>query len=157
MNIQNSTRGQTLFELVIALGVGTLIVTSIVALVTASLRNSNFAKNKTEANKYTQEALEWLRSEKERDWAGFWARSANPSFWCLVTPSWPGSQGQCSGSQYITGTSFIRQVNLDQDQIDTDGNGTKDTDIVITTVTVSWDEGGRTHKSEATTQLGNTN
>lgn len=146
--------GQTLFELVIALGVGVLVVTSIVAVVTVSLRNANFAKNKTEATKYAQEALEWLRSEKERDWAGFYARSASPAYWCLQSLAWPQTSVQCVLNQTVTGAAtFTREVTLRREDIDLDGSR----DDVAVTATVSWTEGGRMHSSQASTQFGDIN
>lgn len=144
-------KGQTLFEIVVALGIGVVVITSIVAVVTVSLRNANFAKNKTEATKYTQEALEWLRSEKEKDWPVFFARSGSPAYWCLQSLSWPDSAGQCAQNQTISGaTTFTRNVTLTTTDID----GDLALDDIAATVTVSWSEGGRPHTSSATTQFG---
>lgn len=151
--------GQTLFELIIALGIGVLIITAIVHLVTISVRNASFAKNKTEATRYAQQALEWIRNEKEQNWAGFWAKTGNPSYWCLPELSWdpPAVQSLCTDQQ-IGSTIFSREASFDQDQIDTDNppDDTPDTDVVSVVVTVSWEQGGRTHHSQATTQFGET-
>lgn len=148
-----------MFELIIALGIGVVIVTAIVQLVTVSVRNASFAKDKTEATRYAQQALEWFRSQKEQDWASFYSqRSGSPAYWCLPALSWdaPSVRAQCT-SQTITNTNFKRQAELTQSLIDADGNGTLDTNIVVAAVTVSWDEGGKTHTSRATTQFGQTN
>ena len=141
-------RGQSLFELIIAIGIGVIIVTAIVQLVTISVRNASFSKNKNEATRLAQQALEWLRTEKEKDWAGFYARAGNPTYWCLPTLAW--TAGQCGSGQTISGsTTFTRQATLDQE--DVDGNTTS-----VVVVTVSWEQGGNTHQSSATTQFGET-
>ncbi|OGY10140.1 MAG: hypothetical protein A3A58_02445 [Candidatus Blackburnbacteria bacterium RIFCSPLOWO2_01_FULL_41_27] len=145
---KNRSRGQSLFELIIAIGIGIIIVTAIVQLVTISVRNASFAKNKNEATRLAQQALEWLRTEKEKDWAVFYDRAGNPAYWCFPTLAW--TAGQCGSSQTISGsTTFTRGATLDQE--DVDGN---DTSVVV--VTVSWTEGGRTHQSSVTTQFGET-
>lgn len=145
------TRGQTLFELVVAIGIGVLIVTAIVRLVTISVRNSTFSKNKAEAARYSQETLEWLRAEKERDWGAFYGRSADPTYWCLASLSWPSSSGQCGQNQTITGTTlFTRLVALDRDDVDQDGTA----DDIEAIVTVTWTESGQVHSSTAATHFG---
>lgn len=144
-------RGQTLFELIIAIGIGVIIVTAIVQLVTISVRNASFSKNKNEATRLAQQALEWLRTEKEKDWAVFYSRTGNPAYWCLPTLAW--TAGQCGSGQTISGsTIFIRQATLDQENID----GDADNDDIVAVVTVSWTEGGKTHQSTVTTQFGET-
>ncbi|TSC89467.1 MAG: Uncharacterized protein G01um10145_624 [Microgenomates group bacterium Gr01-1014_5] len=149
---KNRSKGQSLFELIIAIGIGIIIVTAIVQLVTISVRNASFAKNKNEATRLAQQALEWLRSEKEKDWAVFYNRTGNPAYWCLPTLAWIA--GQCGSGQTISGsTTFTRQATLDQDDIDDDGEVI---DIAVVVVTVFWTEGGKTHQSQVTTQFGET-
>lgn len=102
-------RGQTLFELVIAVGVAVLVVTGIVALVTLSLRNANFARDRAQATRYAQEALEWLRSERNNGWNTFYSRVPTSPTWCLNTLSW-SSPGSCGSGSVITGTKFVRRA-----------------------------------------------
>lgn len=150
--------GQSLFELVIALIIGVLVVTAIVQLVTISIRNSTFAKNKAEATRLAQQALEWLRSEKKKGWNTFYAKSGNPAVWCTPVLSWqsPSVQTPCT-NQIISGSNaFKREVKLDQEQIDTNGDTAPDTNIVVATVTVFWEDGGKSHQTQVTTQFGQT-
>lgn len=107
-------KGQSLFEVVVALAIVTLIVVAIVSLATNSIRNASFARNKTSATRYSQEASEWLRGQRDNDWDIFAARSAaTPGIvWCLSTLSWPGSAGSCGASTYIGETLFKREAVL---------------------------------------------
>jgi len=61
-------KGQSLYEVVFAIAIATLVMTGVVVLSTSAVRNSTFSKNKAEATKYTQEASEWLRGQKDANW-----------------------------------------------------------------------------------------
>ena len=65
------TAGQTLVETVIASGIAVMVLVTLVAGVTVSLRNVQFARNKAQATKYAQEASEAVRSIRDRDWNQF--------------------------------------------------------------------------------------
>jgi len=71
-----------MFEVVLALFIITMIIVAVVILSTASISNSLFSRNKTLANKYSQEAIEWLRSQRESNSATF-ITSANTPIYCL--------------------------------------------------------------------------
>ena len=136
-------RGQTLFELVAAIAIGVIIVTSIVAAATLSLGNSNYSKNQANATRYAQEAQEWLRAQKDSSWATFSSKSgATPQTYCLSSLSWP-SAGACGASNFISGTYFIRQVVLT----------TLDASTIEARVTVTWTDGSGTHTSDVSTQF----
>ncbi|MBI2590673.1 MAG: hypothetical protein HYW33_02205 [Candidatus Blackburnbacteria bacterium] len=134
--------GQTLFELVIAVGVAVLVVTGIVALVTLSLRNSGFARDQALATRYAQDALEWLRSERDNGWNTFYSRTTI-STWCLNSLGWT-SPGSC-GSNKITGTKFGRQAEF----------SVIDANSVNAQVRVSWTDSQGTHQSKIDTVLVN--
>lgn len=68
---QKKELGQSLFEVVVALGFIALIITSVVSLARFSLRNSEFAKNNALATKYAQGATEELRQMRDEDWDTF--------------------------------------------------------------------------------------
>lgn len=103
------SRGQSLFELVVALGIAALIVMGLMRVVTTSINNVIFSKTQGQATRYAQELSEWLREERDKDWGAF-ATRANGIPWCLNTLAW-GSQPGC-GSNKITGTSFAREATL---------------------------------------------
>ena len=81
-------KGQTLIEIIIAIAVGTLIITAILALATRSNRNSNLARASAQASKLAQGGLEIIKSIQdintlgsvkttptatETDWIGLYA------------------------------------------------------------------------------------
>lgn len=106
---EKTLRGQTLFELIVALAVTVLIVTGIVRIVTLSVRNAIFAKNQAEATRYSQESLEWMREERDKDWDAFLQRS--DTVWCLKNLSWEKGSPCASGDQ-IQGSIFTREATL---------------------------------------------
>ena len=60
--------GQSLFEVVIAIGVAAMILVGAVSLSTTSLRNTNFSKNNALATKYAQEGSEFIRQKRDEGW-----------------------------------------------------------------------------------------
>src|SRR4030043_2346790 len=98
-------KGQSLFEIVLALAIATLIVVALVALASSAIRNSTFAKNKALATRYSQEATEWLRGERDTNWDIFATKALTPT-WCLPSLSWmSASVGTCD-NEYISNTLF---------------------------------------------------
>ena len=66
-NTGRSQRGQTLMELVVVLAVSIIIIGALVFATISSLRNAQFAKNQSQATKLAQEALERVRSARDRN------------------------------------------------------------------------------------------
>lgn len=60
-------KGQTLLELVVGLGLLTVIVGALAIVTTNSLRNSQFSKNQVQATKLAQENMEKVRTIKSSD------------------------------------------------------------------------------------------
>lgn len=66
MNHELKTKkGQTLIEVIIAIAIGTLIVTAILGLATRSNRNANFARASEQASKLSQQGLEIVRNVRD--------------------------------------------------------------------------------------------
>lgn len=63
--------GQSLFEVVIAVGISALIITGIVAAALNSIQNSSYARDKNLATNYVQETMEWLRKVRDVSGANF--------------------------------------------------------------------------------------
>lgn len=101
-------KGQSLFEVVLALGVMTAITIGLVSLAASSIRNAGFSKSKTLAGRYVQEATEWLRSERDADFTAFKTHTLTP-VWCLASLSWI-KIGACGSSDVIPNTSLSRDV-----------------------------------------------
>lgn len=100
--------GQSLFEVVVALAISTLVIIAVVSLAALSIRNTDFSKNKTLASKYAQDATEWLRGQRDADFDAF-ASNTITNAWCLRTLSFT-QPGVCNSSSKIDETVFFREV-----------------------------------------------
>ena len=139
-----TVRGQSLFEVIIAVGLSALILSGVVSLAATSVRNSSFTRNNAQATKYAQEAMEWLRGQRDSGWTNLSSHSdASGLFSCLNTlpPSTWGSV--CSGT--ITDTIFVRDVTL------TLVNSSR----IDALVNVSWTDAQGTHNVESQTRFTN--
>lgn len=144
--------GESLFEVVIALGVISLIIIGVVLLTSISVRNSTYARNNTQANRFAQELAEWLRTERDTRWNTFVTRaSPGPgTTWCLNSLSWPASPGSCSATSFIAGSIFQREAVLISTVII---GGSSITDTVEAEVRVRWVDGQGTHTVRSSIQL----
>ena len=138
-------KGQSLAELILAFGVVSIVIVSVVGLMTKSVSNLTFSRNKSLATRMAYKTMEWIRTERDNNWQYIYSRSATSSgiTYCvvdsvLIHTSWPPSAGSCSSTQYVTGTNFRREVNLTI------------TDIAYSTVrsrvTVFWSDAQGTHQ-----------
>ncbi len=92
-------RGQSLFEVFLSLAIVAIIIVALVILASNAIRNSTYSKNKTLATRYSQEAMEWLRGERDASWDNFSDKALAFSYYCLQTLTW--ASGQCGTTQYI--------------------------------------------------------
>jgi hypothetical protein len=69
-------KGQSLFEIVVAISLIALICITIISLTTISLKNNIRSRNKSIASGFAQEAYEWLREQKSEDWGAFYSKSS---------------------------------------------------------------------------------
>ncbi len=129
-------KGQSMFEVVIALFIIAMIIVGVVSLTTVSVSNSVFSKNKTLAGKYSQEAIEWLRSQTKADFTTFKTSASGTR--CLKTLAF--SLPPCQ----IPNTIFKRQVTFT-----TISNPT----IIKAEVVTSWDDSKGTHQSVSVTEF----
>lgn len=145
-------KGQSLFEVVFAIGVSALIITGIVILAANAVSNSTFSKNKTLAGRFTQETVEWLRGERDADWDTFYSYSAysypetpETGIWCLPSLDWSLAKvGLCGDSDTIpANTIFYREINFTQIDI---GN-------VESKVVVYWYDGKGFHQVSTVTNF----
>jgi Tfp pilus assembly protein PilV len=140
-----NTKGQSLYEVLLAVAVATLILIAVVSLATVSIRNTSYSRNQTLAARYAQEAVEWLREERDTDWIAFESR-AGGVLWCLnsTPPDW-GASGGCVNTT-IANTPFGREVLLED---------TADPEVVQATVTISWEDARGTHVTRTVTRFSN--
>lgn len=147
MIVKNES-GQTLFELVFAFGIMALVVVAVVGMAIISIRNSSYSRNKTLAEKYANEAYEWIRNERDESWNDF--KSKVGGVYCA--PSLPTSINDLSGvacdelndNQKIQNTVLFRNVGLSWDEND-----------VKVVITVFWNDSKGKHETNLTTVLGN--
>jgi type II secretory pathway pseudopilin PulG len=131
-------KGQSLFELVVAITVIGVSLLAIVSLISSSIASSTLARDRSLATRYTQETLEWVRGQRDTSWIVFQGRApAAGRQYCLSTLSWS------AGCGYIANTGFTRTIFL-QLQV----NGT-----VEVTVTTMWSGSGGQHETRASTIL----
>ena len=138
-----SEKGQSLFEVVVAVGVFAVVIAAIVGLATSSIRNTTFSRNNALATRYSQEAVEWLRTQRDTDWVNFHTNaSAVPPTYCLKDLSWADID-DCDPSDSIPETTLFRQV---------DFSDVTDTSVTATIVT-SWSDSQGTHQVEISTEF----
>lgn len=111
-------RGDTLIEVLIALGVVTVVISAVTVLGISSLSNARFSANQEQASKYTQEGMEIVRGIRNSNYAGF-ASYINPSeIYCLgenLTSIDP-DESVSSCTEPNIGGQYIRSVTIVQDE-----------------------------------------
>ncbi|MBI2268468.1 MAG: hypothetical protein HYU80_03445 [Candidatus Blackburnbacteria bacterium] len=128
--------------MVVVIGVLALLITGIVSIVTFSVRNSSFSQSEAQANKYSQEAVEWIRQQRDGGWDNIYSK-ADGSVRCMQTLTLNIS-GNCPQSSKIADT-FIREATLTR----------IDNDTVQIDVKVGWTDSRGTHESRTSTILTN--
>lgn len=146
----SKTSGQTLIEVIIAVGLVVMVLLTLVSALTLAVRNNQFAKDQVLARNRSREAQEWLRSLREQvGWETFYAMLVLDGFpvtYCLITlptdfaTAEALSSGSCTNLEVISGTKFIREMTINSPAADE----------AEAMVTVSWTEGGKTHQSKST-------
>lgn len=137
-------KGQSLFEVVVALAISAVIIIALVSLVSNSVRNAVFSRNSTQAALMAQEAIEWLRGERDNDTAAFLVNVQIPTY-CLMNLNWNQS-GSCGTNDFIAGTSFIREVAFSLSTI-------SGKTLVQADVTISWRDTQGIHEVKNSTNF----
>ena len=139
--------GQSLFEIMLALAITTLIIVAIVALTATSIRNTTFSKNKTLASRYSQEATEWLRGERDADFNAFKEWTETPLY-CFPSLAWPpvASIGACTSGQEIPNTLFKREISFTSSVL----NGKT---LIEASVRVYWSDAQGLHEVRSVTNF----
>jgi len=146
--------GQSLFEVVFAMTIISLVLLAIVLLSTISVRNNIYSKNKSLATQYGQEGMEWLRHIRDNEdinkgWKYLWNKSrenVDGQTWCFnVLDEDPLiGAGTCINNSTISGTDFVREVNLVKES---------DPDIITARVVVIWSDAQGQHQSDVITSF----
>lgn len=140
----NRQKGQSLFEVVFAIGMSALIIITIVVLAGNSVSNSTFSKNKTLAGRFVQEATELLRGERDTNWDNFYSDAATPK-WCLPSSNWSSALPRaCNATDTITSNSnFKREVEFNR----------VDSGNVEAKIRVFWQDGRGLHEVSSVTNF----
>lgn len=146
LKIENFDRlGQSLFEVVVAVGISAIIIVGVVSLVTSSIRNATFSKNKSLASKYAQSGIEWLRAQRDADPTIFGV-NASTSRWCLIDLSFSYSRICDQSSDFITDTIFVRDLTFTTSAV-------SGKNIINAKIVVSWADSLGTHATTSETQF----
>ena len=111
--------GQSLFEVVVALAISALVIVALVSLTTNSIRTSTYSKNNSLATTYANQAIEWLRGQRDSNIAIFRTKAqalqtspggcfnSFPTIW----NNWPTTApANCPAPTTIAGTPFVRRI-----------------------------------------------
>ncbi len=131
--------GQTLVELLVALGIAAVVVVAMIALASTSLANITFSRLQGESNRLARTTMEWLRSERDTDWDTFASRVGT---WCMPTLSWTIGTA-CTSGNPIPDTDFFREVVL----------GQISADKIEASVRVYWTDSKGTHETRLNSRL----
>lgn len=122
-------RGDTLIEVLIAMAIAVVVVTSITTLGISSLNNAKFVASQDQATKYTQEGMEVVRRIRSNNYALY---ATYDGIYCLAKNSTTLSATACTSPNIDN--QYVRSVEIRPD----DGCGT---DLSHTVVRVSWTDG----------------
>lgn len=126
-------KGQTLIEVLLALGVAVVVLSATVVAVLAALNNAQFSKNQNIATQYAQEGMEVMRNMRNSNWTLFSSYATGQ--YCLDQNS-TGLSGRDPNVQGCNGQNvgiYARRVDIVKDSAACGGsNQTK------VTVSVSW-------------------
>ena len=136
--------GQSLFELVIAIGMSALVIVVLVSLTGSALQNAAFSKNTTLAGRYAEETAEWLRNQRDSDTTTFLSNVSSQPYEvarCFNNLNW-ASIGPCGSDDKISNL-FVRQVVFRSRDAVVDGE-TKN--IIEADISVSWTDSKGMHQ-----------
>src|SRR5258708_22405731 len=125
-------KGQTLLEVLIALGLLSIIMSSLIVVILSALNNANFGKNQNLATQYAQEGMEIMRNIRDQNYGTF---SSLAGTYCIPE--------NCHDSQCFIATpctvniktEFVRKVTINRNAAVCGGVSTK------STLAVSWNDG----------------
>lgn len=138
--LHTNQSGMTLLEVLIFITMITLIFITIASVTVQSIKRTIFNHQKIVATHYAEEVQEWMRGEKESDWAIFSARADET--YCLnenvTTCNAEGTcwddRALCESSDYSLDNEYKRWSVLTT-------NGSR----IDVTTTVEWREGPNTY------------
>jgi Tfp pilus assembly protein PilV len=143
--MNNLQKGQSLFEVMVAVAISALIITAVVGLASTSIQNSSYSRDRNLASNYVQELNEWFRSQRDSDIITLRINVVKSPIWCFVKTSWEKFTA-CGATDYVEGTKFIRQSTLNMEVVN-------NKDLLEITTTVSWQDSKGLHQVSSSTDL----
>lgn len=143
LSVAKCCKGQSLVEVVVAVGASSILLVSLLSLISLSLRNSRLAKDRARAVALGQEGVELMRSLRDYNWSEFLSLANGnlynlPETWTVET----GLVDACLAQKQIY-NFFWRCVSLSM---------TSPTQIEVN-VAVTWKEGSQEFTTNQTTQM----
>jgi Tfp pilus assembly protein PilE len=150
--------GQTIVEVIIATAVVGLVMTAIVAIGSVSLRNTSRAKAKALATKYTQEGIEYFRTQRNLlGWESMFQtlkQNSGGVTYCMATLPYTQTGGlgnlpnrACLPTEFVD----VRQIYQRRAHVTTSVVGGQN--VITVVVTVSWNDSGNQQISTAALEL----
>lgn len=135
--------GFTLTEVLIFLSLFSIFFIAAASVVVIILNNMKLQEHKILAVKYSQDLLEWLRGEKEKDWLTFVNKGNIVGVvYCFsstnIEENWPIPNQPCENYQYLSPPIFKREAILTNNA----GNPYETTSVQIE-INVSWIENNK--------------
>ncbi len=146
--LSQKTTGQTIVEVIIAVGIVALVMTALAASLTLSIRNTAQSRHKNLGTKLSQEGLEIFRRERNLlGWDTF-SNRLNSQVYCMQTV--PDDitglvAGSCDSTNNITlsANDFYREATVSK---------TSPT-IINVVITTTWTDGKRDHEASVTQEF----
>ncbi|MEK7513538.1 MAG: hypothetical protein AAB430_00120 [Patescibacteria group bacterium] len=138
--------GQSLVEMVVAVGMMSLLMVALLSVTSLSIKNTRLAQSRTQAVGLVQEGVELMRAYRDFNWNGFYAKANGQSY--VLLDNWTVETGLtqtgCSQTSYFDASNFFsRCVKL----------STIEAGNVSVEVTVYWQEGSQLKQVVQSTNL----
>lgn len=139
-----SSKGQSLVEVVVAIGAMSLLLVALLTTISLSIKNSRVAKDRTQAVSLANEGIELMRAYRDYDFDTFWGEVSVSQY--DLPYNWVVEDGllaSCSTTEFEIRDFFRRCVRLTL----------VDVSSVDVEVEVSWQEGSRVNQVIQNTRL----
>lgn len=126
-------KGQTLIEVVVALGIGAIVLYAISTTVISSLNNAQFSKDQNLATQYAQQGVEVLKQMKDTNLSGF--LGLNRVNYCMDENN-VLTEKSLNCEQNLR-SYYVREARIEGDSTNCPGSTPKGTWV---SVSVSWND-----------------
>ena len=108
-------KGQTIIEVVVALGAGAIVLTAMTVIILTSLKNSQQSSSQSLATQYAQQGMDIARQMKDNNWTAF--NSLNGNYCVASSCSEISLQGTTCGPKGASCSAnidnkFVREVTI---------------------------------------------